>query len=179
MRRSPGAGHGNPLQYSCLENPEDREAWQTIVHRVTKSQTRLKQLSTHTHVKHLPVFHCPEASLSLTHSVKTLKPCPWLLYSCMGGTHPGPPWTAASRGPLVPKPLPTQRDYLAIYYLTLPTMALTATSCPWLRGSNLTWSFITRPLASEQREPSFPLLCSPLIISPPTGMQDGGRCLGG
>ena len=34
---SPGEGNGNPLQYSCLENPMDREAWQGIVHRVTKS----------------------------------------------------------------------------------------------------------------------------------------------
>ena len=31
--------HGNPLQYSCLENPTDREAWWAIVHRVTKNQT--------------------------------------------------------------------------------------------------------------------------------------------
>ena len=37
--RSPGGGHGNPLQYSCLGNPADREAWQVIVQRVTKSQT--------------------------------------------------------------------------------------------------------------------------------------------
>ena len=43
--RSPGGGHGNPFQYSCLENPMDRGAWRAIVHRVTKSQTRLKQLS--------------------------------------------------------------------------------------------------------------------------------------
>ena len=46
----PGGGHGNPLQYSCLENPMDRGAWQTTVHRVAKSWTRLKWLSTHTHV---------------------------------------------------------------------------------------------------------------------------------
>ena len=37
--RSPGGGNGNPLQYSCLENPMDRGAWQAIVHSVTKSQT--------------------------------------------------------------------------------------------------------------------------------------------
>ena len=37
--RSPGEGNGNPLQYSCLENPMDGEAWQAIVHGVTKSQT--------------------------------------------------------------------------------------------------------------------------------------------
>ena len=35
--RSPGGGHGNPLQYSCLENPLDRGAWQATVHRFTKS----------------------------------------------------------------------------------------------------------------------------------------------
>ena len=37
--RSPGGGHGNPLQYSCLENPRDRGAWQATDHGVTKSQT--------------------------------------------------------------------------------------------------------------------------------------------
>ena len=36
-------GHGNPLQYSCLENPMDSGAWQATVHRVTQSQARLKQ----------------------------------------------------------------------------------------------------------------------------------------
>ena len=34
--RSPGGGHGNPLQYTCLENPMDRGAWQATVHRVIK-----------------------------------------------------------------------------------------------------------------------------------------------
>ena len=47
--KSPGGGHGNLLQYSCLENPEDRGAWRGTVHRVTKSQTQQKQLCTHTH----------------------------------------------------------------------------------------------------------------------------------
>ena len=46
--RSPGGGHGNPLQYSCLENPMDRGTWWATVHRVAKSRTLLKQLSTHT-----------------------------------------------------------------------------------------------------------------------------------
>ena len=40
--RSPGGGHGNPLQYSCLENHRDREAWQPTVHGVAKSWTGLK-----------------------------------------------------------------------------------------------------------------------------------------
>ena len=39
--RSPGGGHGNPHQYSCLENPMDREAWQATVYRVAKSWTTL------------------------------------------------------------------------------------------------------------------------------------------
>ena len=46
LGRSPEEGNGNPLQYSCLENPMDRGAWLAIVHRVTKSRTQLKQLST-------------------------------------------------------------------------------------------------------------------------------------
>ena len=37
--RSPGRGHDNPLQYSCLENPKDRGAWQSTIHSVAKSQT--------------------------------------------------------------------------------------------------------------------------------------------
>ena len=45
--RSPGGGHGNPLEYSCLENPTNRGAWWATVHGVTKSQTRLKRLSAH------------------------------------------------------------------------------------------------------------------------------------
>ena len=46
--RSPGGGHGNPFQYSCLKNPIDRGAWWATVHRVAKSRTWLKWLSTHT-----------------------------------------------------------------------------------------------------------------------------------
>ena len=49
--RSPERGYGNPLQYSCLENLMDR-AWQAKIHRVTKSQTLLKRLSTHTWQTH-------------------------------------------------------------------------------------------------------------------------------
>ena len=45
--RSPGGGHGNPLQCSCLGNPVDRRAWWATIHKVTKSQTRLKRLGMH------------------------------------------------------------------------------------------------------------------------------------
>ena len=44
--RSLGGGHGNPLQYSCLENPRDRGAWWATVHGVAKSQTQMRGLST-------------------------------------------------------------------------------------------------------------------------------------
>ena len=47
--RSPGEGHGNPLQYSCLENPVDSGALRATVHGVSKSRTQLKWLDTHTH----------------------------------------------------------------------------------------------------------------------------------
>ena len=41
LGRSPGGGNGNPLQYSCWENPMDRASWQATVHGVTKSWTGL------------------------------------------------------------------------------------------------------------------------------------------
>ena len=41
LGRSPKVGNGNPLQYSCLENPTDRGAWRATVHRVAKGWTRL------------------------------------------------------------------------------------------------------------------------------------------
>ena len=54
---SPGEGNGNPLQYFCLENPMDGEAWRATVYGIAKSQTRLKQLSRHA------LTHEPEAVL--------------------------------------------------------------------------------------------------------------------
>ena len=43
LGRSPGGGHGKPLQYYSLENPMNREAWKAAVHGAIQSQTRLKQ----------------------------------------------------------------------------------------------------------------------------------------
>ena len=51
--RSPGGGHDNPLLCCCLENPMDRGAWRTVVHRVAKSWTWLRWLSMHAHM-HTP-----------------------------------------------------------------------------------------------------------------------------
>ena len=62
MGSIPGSGislgeeNGNPLQYSCLENPMDRGVWWALVHRVTKSQKQLKQLSIHTKSTSLKTF---------------------------------------------------------------------------------------------------------------------------
>ena len=52
-RKIPGGGHGNPLQYSCLENPMDGGAWRATVRKVAKSRTRLKRLSAHTQFSQL------------------------------------------------------------------------------------------------------------------------------
>ena len=45
LGRSPGERNGTPLQYFCLENPRDGEAWWAAIYGVTQSLTRLKQLS--------------------------------------------------------------------------------------------------------------------------------------
>ena len=55
--RSHGEGNGNPLQYSCLENSMDREAWQATVHGVTTSRTRLgDSTATTIHLAHKAPF---------------------------------------------------------------------------------------------------------------------------
>ena len=58
LGKSPGGlGHGNPLQYSCLENSMDRGAWGVTVHRVSKSWTQLKRLSMHAHLQNNVKMH--------------------------------------------------------------------------------------------------------------------------
>ena len=59
--RSPGEGNGNPLQYSCLENPMHGGAWQATVHRVSKSPTGLSDFTFTFH------FHALEKEMA-THS---------------------------------------------------------------------------------------------------------------
>ena len=51
LGRSPGEGNGNPLQYSCLENPMDGGAWWATVHGVTKSWTRLSDFTLKAYIK--------------------------------------------------------------------------------------------------------------------------------
>ena len=57
--RSPGEGNGNPLQYSCLENPKDRGAWWAAVHGVAKSRTRLSDFTFTFH------FHALEKEMGI------------------------------------------------------------------------------------------------------------------
>ena len=65
LGRSPGGGNGNPLQYSCLENPMDRGAWFTEVHGVTKSCTQLSMCA-------LSLYH----HYNFLRKEKFLKMCP-------------------------------------------------------------------------------------------------------
>ena len=78
LGRSPGGGNGNPLQYSCLENPMDRGAWQATVHRVAKSRTWMKRLSTHACL-HLTTFQ--NRNLLVAKSWLALK------FSCLKSSH--------------------------------------------------------------------------------------------
>ena len=54
--RSPGVGHGNSLQYSCLERPMDRGAWWATACSITKSQRWLKWLSTHAYIYNIYIY---------------------------------------------------------------------------------------------------------------------------
>ena len=54
LRKTPGEGNGNPLQYPCLENLTDREAWWAAVHGVAKNRTRLSD--SHTHIRNTILF---------------------------------------------------------------------------------------------------------------------------
>ena len=56
--RSFGGGQGNPLQYSCLDNPMDGGGWQAVFHRVSQSLTQLKLRSVHTHCYYTKSFVC-------------------------------------------------------------------------------------------------------------------------
>ena len=56
LGRSPGEGHGNPLQYSSLDNLVDRGAWWAMVHRAAQSRTGLKQRSTLIHPATMSCF---------------------------------------------------------------------------------------------------------------------------
>ena len=72
--RSPGGGHGSPLQQPSLQNPTGRGTWRVMIHKITKSQTWLKQLST----THTCVFTCSLfifLFFMVYHEIWNLVPC--------------------------------------------------------------------------------------------------------
>ena len=69
--RSPGGGHGNPLQYPCLENSMDRRAWWATVRKAAQSPTRLKQLSMHAHM--IPLYSFQKALIEKADNPKCVK----------------------------------------------------------------------------------------------------------
>ena len=56
LGRSPGEGHGNPFQYSCLETPVERGAWWATLHGVAKSWMRVKRLNVHACEVYMVIF---------------------------------------------------------------------------------------------------------------------------
>ena len=92
LGRSPGGGHGNPLQYSCLENPMDRGDWWATAHSVPKSQARLERLSMHT-------------PMPYNHSLQSSSPCLGVCSSCQlfsaECTHPASPNLQFNQLPVV------------------------------------------------------------------------------
>ena len=81
--RSPGGGHGNPLQYSCLENSMNREVWQATIHSDAKSWTWWKRVSTHacTHTHTHTHTHMYESE-SVNRSAVCDSLCPHWLLAC-------------------------------------------------------------------------------------------------
>ena len=94
--RSPGEGHGNLVQYSCLENPMNREAWWPAVYRVPKSWTQLKWLSMRMapgwgHGKKMRAT-CGSPHLQLHLSQMFSQYAQWWLCWVLKPSHPSRPW---------------------------------------------------------------------------------------
>ena len=81
-RRSPGRGHGNPLQHSCLENPVDRRAWRATVHRVARAGHDRSDLNAQLLRLYQERSHSQYLGLRLQHSflVDTIQPITGLIH---------------------------------------------------------------------------------------------------
>ena len=108
MGRSPGGGHGNPLQYSCLEKHMARGAWRATVHSVAKSETQVKQLSMHAQltyraslmaqmVKNLPAMQETQVR-SLGWVDPRIRKCLPIQYSCLENSMDVGAWWATVHG---------------------------------------------------------------------------------
>ena len=72
--RCPGGGHGNSIQYSCMENSKDRGGWQATIHGVAESRKPLGDLTTTINYSHHAVHYIPAAAAAAT----SLQLCPTL-----------------------------------------------------------------------------------------------------
>ena len=70
--RCPGGGHGNPIQYSCMENSKDRGGWQATIHGVAESRKPLGDLTTTINYSHHAVHYIPAAAATSLQSCRTL-----------------------------------------------------------------------------------------------------------
>ena len=77
LERSPGGGHGNSFQYSCLDNPLNRGAWQAIVHRVAKNWTWLNRLNMCAH----GIYNSNKCKIFLWQFRDPLQINSWILWS--------------------------------------------------------------------------------------------------
>ena len=75
--RSRGGGHGNPLQYFCLENPMVRGVWWATIHQIAKCWTQMKQFSMHPHIHLLTLLYANDHSRHLECSIK------WNSWKCL------------------------------------------------------------------------------------------------
>ena len=75
--RSPGEGNGNPLQYSCLENPMDGGAWWATVHRVAKSQTQLRNFTSLGSYRTGWYQRCQNKAVNIWNQHQRLEWCRW------------------------------------------------------------------------------------------------------
>ena len=133
LGRSPGRGHGSPLQYSCLENPTDRGAWRAAVHGVARSRTRLSiyhfQFSlagdptpqsrpcSHLPAGVVPGSECSPPAARLACTSRCTSPHPTCLHS-----HSARPWEPASpgpRSPLLPEETSRHLDYCYVNNISL------------------------------------------------------------
>ena len=89
--RPPGGGNGNPLQYSCLENPMDRGAWWAAVHRIAKStHTPRRQMRATSGVTELGERPCHRPALGTIHGLKLRVPgaAPHFFIQCLPALSP-------------------------------------------------------------------------------------------
>ena len=161
LRRSPGGGHGSPLQYFCLENPMDRGAWWATVHRVTKSQSQLKWLDTHARMYSWLLSWCVSQNPALgSLDVEAPSRAPCYLKVNSGVVHS----TCDDFVPLASQPA----------HMSLPSSTSSPQPGPWgehMWTINMSWAhqLTSCPSAFTEFPPTF--YSATLLSQPPTLTQ--------